>query len=58
MAPLPFSELVAEDQGVVALVIVGLWGVPPEAVIAAVVDLVVGLGALLPDPVAPALVAD
>ena len=55
LAPLPCGELVAGDPPVVAPVIEGLSvRVPPAAVIGAVVDLVVGPGALLPDPVAVA----
>ena len=55
LAPPPFGELVAGDPPVVVPVIEGLGvRVPPAAVIVAVVDLVVGPGALLPDPFAVA----
>ena len=56
LALLPGEEFVAGDPDVIAPVLVGLWGVPPTAVIGAVVNLVVGPGALLPDPVAVAVV--
>ena len=50
----PSGELVAADPPVIRPVIVEIWGVPPTAVISAVVGLVVGPGALLPDPFAVA----
>merc|ERR1712190_6023 len=56
VAPPPVSEFVAADPPVIAPVVVGLWGVPPAAVIGAPVFLVVGIGALLPDPIAVAVV--
>ena len=56
MAPIPCIPLVAADPPVIAPVVVGLWGVPPAAVIGAPVILVVGPGALLPDPIVVAVV--
>ena len=58
VALLPFEPFLAGDPDVITPVLVGLWGVPPTAVIGAPVILVVGPGALLPDPIAVAVVAD
>ena len=57
LAPIPFGEFVAADPVVITPVVVGLWGVPPTAVIGAEVTLVVRPRALLPDPIAVAVVA-
>ena len=51
----PREELVAGDPVVVLPVLVVLRGVPPAAIIAAEVLLIVGMRALLPDPVAEAV---
>ena len=58
LAFLPGGELVAGNPEVIGPVVVHLWGVPPTAVIRAVVGLVVHAGAIFPDPVTPAVVAE
>ena len=58
LAFLPGGELVAGHPEVIGPVIIHLGGVPPTAVIGAVVGLVVHAGAFFPDPVTPAVVAE